>query len=128
VSKNNNNDKPCPCGTGKPLSVCCEPVIMGQLIATSAETLMRSRYTAYVIRNEQYLLDSWHKSTRPDSIDVDKATQWIRLKILNSDFDRVEFIATYRIQGKAHKLHENSRFVCEDRKWFYVDGVITPED
>lgn len=83
---------------------------------------MRSRYTAFALGNEQYLLDSWHASTRPESIDIDPAMQWIRLSILNSDTDRVEFVATYRIQGRAHKLHENSRFIFEHGKWFYVDG------
>lgn len=90
----------------------------------SAEVLMRSRYTAYALQNEQYLLDSWHASTRPESISIDPSVQWIRLSILNSDNDHVEFVATYRLQGRAHKLHENSRFVFEDGKWFYVDGII----
>ena len=85
---------------------------------------MRSRYTAYALQNEQYLLDSWHASTRPESIDLDPAAKWIRLNILNSNKDHVEFIATYRLQGKAYKLHEISSFVFEDGKWFYLDGVI----
>ena len=84
---------------------------------------MRSRYTAYAMNNEQYLLDSWHASTRPESIDMDPTAQWIRLVIVKNNNNHVEFIATYRIQGKAHKLHENSRFVFEDGKWFYVDGT-----
>ena len=86
---------------------------------------MRSRFTAYALGNEQYLLDSWHESTRPESIDIDPAMQWIRLSIIDSDDnDHVEFAATYRVQGRAHKLHENSRFIFEDGQWFYVDGVI----
>ena len=85
---------------------------------------MRSRYTAYVLKNEQYLLDSWHSSTRPESIDIHTSEKWIRLKIVDSDEEQVEFIATYRVQGKAHKMHEKSRFVFEAGKWFYIDGVI----
>ena len=85
---------------------------------------MRSRYTAYALQNAQYLLDSWHGSTRPASIHFDPSVQWIRLKIVNSGSDRVEFLAIYRRQGKAHKLHENSRFVFQDGRWFYVDGVV----
>lgn len=88
---------------------------------------MRSRYTAYAQQNEQYLLDSWHASTRPESINIDPSVQWLRLSILNSDTDHVEFVATYRLQGRAHKLHENSRFVFEDGKWFYVDGIINDD-
>ena len=96
-------------------------------MAPTAEALIRSRYTAYALQNAQYLLDSWHASARPASIDRDPSVQWIRLSILNSHLDQVEFVATYRLNGRAHKLHENSRFVFEDGKWFYVDGVTRDE-
>ena len=115
---------PCPCGTGKPLSDCCEPVIKGILNASSAEVLMRSRYTAYVLKNEAYVLDSWHQSTRPDSLGMDANVKWLRLKIVDSTKYQVEFIATYRSEGKACKMHENSRFLFENGRWFYVDGVM----
>jgi SEC-C motif-containing protein len=120
--KKNKSIPHCPCGSGKLINACCEPYIKEDQPAPTAEALMRSRYTAFALGNEQYLLDSWHASTRPESIDIDPAMQWIRLSILNSDTDRVEFVATYRIQGRAHKLHENSRFIFEHGKWFYVDG------
>ena len=84
---------------------------------------MRSRYTAYVLANERYLLDSWHVSTRPESLDLADNIKWLRLKIINSNKNKVEFIATYRLQGKAYKMHESSRFINEDGNWFYVDGV-----
>jgi len=112
----------CPCGSGKAFIDCCKPYIRGTQPVPSAEALMRSRYTAYAMNNEQYLLDSWHASTRPESIDMDPTAQWIRLVILKKNTDHVEFVATYRIQGKACKLYENSRFVFEGGKWFYVDG------
>ena len=118
----------CLCGSNKPLLSCCEPIINGASLALTAEALMRSRYTAHVIQNEQYLLDSWHSSTRPESIDVNTSEQWIRLKIINSEENNVEFIATYRLQGKAYKMHENSRFIFEDGKWFYADGEIKSEE
>ena len=114
----------CPCGSGKTFFDCCQPCINGIRPALTAAALMRSRYTAYALQNEQYLLDSWHVSTRPESIGLDPAAKWIRLNILNSNKDHVEFIATYRLQGKAHKLHETSCFVFEGGKWFYLDGVI----
>lgn len=114
----------CPCGSGKAFFDCCQPYINGARPAPTAEALMRSRYTAYAIQNEQYLLDSWHASTRPESIGLDPAAKWIRLNVLNSNKNRVEFIATYRLQGKAHKLHEIGRFVFEGGKWFYMDGLI----
>jgi len=115
---------PCPCGSGKDLDQCCRPYMDGSLSAPTAEALMRSRYTAYALQDSQYLLDSWHASTRPESIDLDPALQWIRLRILNSNGNHVEFVASYRLQGRAHSLHENSRFVFEDGNWFYVDGVL----
>ena len=114
----------CPCGSGKAFFDCCQPCINGTRPAATAEALMRSRYTAYAMQIEQYLLDSWHASTRPESTGLDPAAKWIRLNILNSNKDHVEFIATYRLQGKAYKLHEISSFVFEDGKWFYLEGVI----
>ena len=112
----------CPCGSGKALPLCCESIINGTDTALTAEALMRSRYTAYTLQAEQYLLNSWHSTTRPESIVMEDAVQWLSLKIVSCDATHVEFIATYRINGKAHKIHENSRFVYEDGSWFYVDG------
>jgi SEC-C motif-containing protein len=113
----------CPCGSNLPLSQCCEPYINNTSTAPTAEALMRSRYTAYTLSNDTYLLETWHSSTRPVRIDMDASLQWVRLEIINSEHDRVEFIVTYKIQGKAHRLHENSRFVFEDQKWFYLDAL-----
>ncbi len=115
-------DTPCPCGSGKKPDDCCAPVIKGNTPAQTVETLMRSRYTAYTQHNANYLLKTWHRSTRPQSIEFDKQMQWLRLKIVHSNDNTVEFIATFRINSKAHKLHEKSRFVQEHGQWFYVDG------
>jgi SEC-C motif-containing protein len=114
------NTESCPCGSGKMLTSCCQPYINAEMAAPTAEALMRSRYSAYALGNEQYLLDSWHVSTRPKHIDADPGAQWIRLKIIEVQFDRVQFIATYRLNGKAYKLSENSCFVLDDGKWFYL--------
>lgn len=113
----------CPCGSGKTLPECCQPYIDGTLVAPTPEALMRSRYSAYATNDEQYLLDSWHASTRPRKIDADPSVQWIRLKIVDADISKnlVEFVATFRLNGKAHKLHEKSHFVLEHGKWFYLD-------
>jgi len=89
---------------------------------------MRSRYSAYVLRLEPYLLATWHASTRPASLDLaDDTARWLGLEIRRHDVtgtDRavVEFVARYRIAGRAQRLHEISRFVREDGRWFYVDG------
>lgn len=92
---------------------------------------MRSRYTAYTLGNEAYLLATWHASTRPASVDLNigKQPKWIGLTIRNqqqSDPDHavVEFVARYRINGRAQRLHETSRFVREEGLWFYIDGDI----
>lgn len=92
---------------------------------------MRSRYSAYVLGNEPYLLATWHQTTRPASLGLaqEAKTQWLGLKIvstakgLRDDTEgSVEFVARYKINGKAHRLHEVSRFVKEAGRWYYVSG------
>lgn len=88
---------------------------------------MRSRYTAYALGNAAYLTASWHASTRPETLDLETSIKWIRLKVLdhNTEDDthaRVTFDAHYKLNGRACKLHETSRFVREDGQWFYLDG------
>ncbi len=86
---------------------------------------MRSRFSAYSLDRQQYLLSSWHPTTRPDSIESDPSIHWLRLKIINAErrTDQVEFVATFKRNGKAHKMHENSRFIFENGQWFYLDAV-----
>lgn len=86
---------------------------------------MRSRFSAYTLDRQQYLLSSWHPTTRPDSIESDPSIHWVRLKIVDAERrpDQVEFIATFKINGKAQKMHENSRFVFENGCWFYLEAV-----
>ena len=90
---------------------------------------MRSRYSAYVLGLEPYLLATWHASTRPTALDLDKETspRWLGLDIkrhqaTGPDSAVVEFVARYKTGGRAHRLHEVSRFVREDGRWYYVDG------
>lgn len=89
---------------------------------------MRSRYSAFACNDESYLLESWHPDTRPESLGLfDKEpVKWVGLKVLNHISEgskaTVEFIARYKINGKAQKIHELSRFVKEQGRWFYVDG------
>lgn len=122
---------PCPCGSGRSLADCCGPYLEGQSIAPTAEALMRSRYTAYVLLREDYLLSTWHASTRPPAVDHSKGTQpkWIGLEVkqhlqLDETHAIVEFVARYKLSGRAHRLHEKSRFVREADRWFYLDGDI----
>lgn len=122
MKKRANNN--CPCGSGMSLETCCQQYISREKPVADPETLMRSRYTAYCLNNTEYLLSSWHASTRPATLDADNDTKWIRLKIISSSNSTVEFIATCRLQGKAHKLHETSRFIYENNIWYYLDGVL----
>ena len=90
---------------------------------------MRSRYSAYVKENESYLRNTWHPDTRPESIEFEPAIKWTRLRIKNTDKGgvkdeqgTVEFIATYKSNGRAFQLHEVSRFVRNNGDWVYLDG------
>ena len=90
---------------------------------------MRSRYSAYVLRLEDYLLQSWHPETRPAQLLLDESPQpkWIGLEILghalqDADHATVEFIARCKVGGRAQRMHEHSRFVRIERRWLYLDG------
>ncbi len=91
---------------------------------------MRSRYSAYVLGLEDYLLATWHASTRPAALNLGAEAQakWLGLEIKasaeNGDSATVEFVVRCRVGGRAQRLHEVSRFVRADGRWFYVDGVI----
>ena len=137
----------CPCGGGA-YATCCGPYISGDVLPATAETLMRSRYTAFTLRDEPYLRATWHASTcPPDALFAEEEkVQWLGLEVKSalrlrqrkaesadqaeeSNRDTVEFVARYKVKGRAHRLHEVSRFVREPGKgadggmrWFYLDG------
>jgi len=110
----------CPCGSGKMYTACCEPVI-GGATASSAEALMRSRYSAYVLGHWHYLHTSWHPDTRPSKVSP-TSTDWLGLSIIHSTEDTVEFIAGFREDGNIMALHETSHFAQKDGHWRYLDG------
>lgn len=90
---------------------------------------MRSRYTAFVLNNETYLRFSWHIDTCPKTIHLNNKTQWLGLAIKSTekgqphdDTGRVEFVARYKNNGKAVRLHESSRFIQHQQRWVYLDG------
>jgi SEC-C motif-containing protein len=94
---------------------------------------MRSRYSAFCLRAEQYLLASWHPQTRPTTLTFDPEQRWLGLKIIACQAGGatdatgvVEFVARYKVHGKAFRLHESSRFSRVDDNWVYVDGEIDP--
>jgi SEC-C motif-containing protein len=120
----------CPCG-GASYAECCGR-FHGGARPDTAEQLMRSRYSAYVLGLTDYLHRTWHASTRParDELHEDGGAKWLGLDVkrhvpaagANSDKATVEFVARYKVGGRAHRLHEISRFVREDGQWYYVDG------
>ncbi|KAF0102357.1 MAG: SEC-C motif domain protein [bacterium] len=123
---------PCPCGSGLELARCCGPYLRGERLPPDAQALMRSRYSAYVLGDEVYLLDTWHPRTRPAELGLDRdgRVRWLGLKVrkhevLDADHARVAFLARYKIDGKAHRLEENSRFTRIDGRWLYVDAEET---
>lgn len=111
----------CPCSSGLLFELCCGPIINSEP-ATSAEALMRSRYSAYVLGFWDYLRESWHPDTRPSSVSPTN-TQWLGLNIIHSSIDSVEFIAGFREGAKIMALHEISRFKQVNGRWRYVDGI-----
>lgn len=119
----------CPCGLGEPYDDCCGPLHRGDREAATAEQLMRSRYSAFAVGDADYLLRTWHPTTRPEELDLDPAQRWLRLEIVDrtggGPFDTegtVDFRAHYRHRGATSALAEHSRFTREGKTWLYVDG------
>jgi SEC-C motif-containing protein len=119
----------CPCRSGNAYEECCGRFHGGAAVAPTAEALMRSRYSAYALGLADYILDSWHPSTRPTELELDPGLSWYRLDVLaarGGPFDRVgvvEFRAYYRSDGQRGDQHEVSRFVRERGRWYYVDAA-----
>jgi SEC-C motif domain protein len=121
------NSERCPCSSGLTYVECCGLLHAGAA-APTAEALMRSRYSAFVLLDAEYLLQTWHASTRPSSLELDASTRWIGLRVLGRTRggppDRegtVEFDAAYR----GGSQHENSAFIREGGRWFYRGEATT---
>lgn len=123
----------CPCGSGETLGACCARYLTsrGGAAAPTAQALMRSRYTAFAIGDAAHLLDTWHAGTRPTDIELDPRQRWLHLNVescsAGGPFDSigtVQFTAVYRGPEGRDELHELSRFVRENGRWYYVDGDV----
>ncbi|TSH91384.1 hypothetical protein FOZ76_18605 [Verticiella sediminum] len=121
----------CPCGSGLPYAGCCARWHHGaeRLRAPDAQALMRSRYSAFVLDELGYLIDTWHPDTRPAALEPNPAgLKWLGLEVrehrqLDPEHAVVEFVARSRWQGRASRQHERSRFERQpDGRWVYVDG------
>lgn len=123
--------KACPCLRGEPFDTCCGPYLRGDATPPTAEHLMRSRYSAFGVGDADYLLKTWHSTTAPSDIELDSLQRWYRLDIhrthaggLLDAEGTVEFSAFYKHPDGNGVLRESSRFVREDGRWKYLDGVI----
>ncbi|WP_055585410.1 YchJ family protein, partial [Peterkaempfera griseoplana] len=121
----------CPCGLPSSYADCCGRLHRGEAAAATAEQLMRSRYSAFAVGDEAYLLRSWHPRTRPQRLGLDAGTRWLRLEVLGGSDGgpfhsegTVEFRAHCSQGGQGGELHENSRFVRHEGAWVYLDGVV----
>ncbi|TXR55276.1 YchJ family protein [Quadrisphaera setariae] len=123
----------CPCGTGEAYGACCARFHRGEADAPTAEALMRSRYSAFALRDTSYLARTWHASTRPtlDELRLDADQRWLRLDVLGTtgggpfdDDGTVTFEARWRSGAERGVLRERSRFVREERRWTYLDGEV----
>ena len=124
----------CPCGSQLKYADCCQRLHLGKAKASNAEQLMRSRYSAFVQQNIDYLIDTLHPTQRQtDDREVLQQTcqntRWLGLQIVKSqdkkDTAKVEFVAFYE-DSPIGQLHERSNFVLEAGLWFYLDGEFLP--
>lgn len=131
----NPANRPCPCGSGKPYARCCRIFHRGEAVAPTAEHLMRSRYAAFALGLDEYLLDTWADATRPGTLEgAGERITWIGLEIRDTrggrDGDRdgeVEFVARGIVDDHLTTLQETSRFIRERGRWCYVDGDLAPD-
>ncbi|MCC6136853.1 MAG: YchJ family protein [Candidatus Contendobacter sp.] len=123
----------CPCGADAPYAGCCGRYLDGDQFPATVEALMRSRYVAYVQQRADYLLRTWHSTTQPEALDFSTDSgHWLGLKVIRvvagraeDEHGTVEFVARYKVSGKAHRLHEISRFVREADLWVYLNAEVT---
>ena len=125
---------PCPCGSANAYADCCGRWHLGLKQAEHAptpEALMRSRYSAYVLRLGDYLMATWYPGTAPGELEL-APLKWLGLEVRHSeqsgDAGVVEFVARCREHGRAQRMHEISRFVREGDRWYYIDGQIPEAD
>ncbi|MCF6142444.1 hypothetical protein L1S34_14200 [Flavobacterium sp. K77] len=120
----------CPCCSGKNYSGCCQLAHLEHSKVRSAETLMRSRYSAFALRNAEYLMITTHSSqqkyhSKEDYLTWATQNEWLKLEIVEAHDNIVEFKAWYHNQEKVLCLHhERSSFVMDNGAWYYVDGIF----
>lgn len=121
---------PCPCGSGRGVNGCCGPLIARIEAAETAEALMRSRFTAFVMSDADYLLYSWHPSSRPTYLEFSADRVWTSLEIklvlggaASDAVGEVGFVAGFKEGGIDGAVKEHSYFQRHDGRWVYVRGI-----
>lgn len=119
----------CPCG-GSNYAACCGRFIEQGQIPQTPEELMRSRYTAYTLGDEAYVHATWYPRTLPAGplVSNEPGMKWLGLEVrrhaATGGDGMVEFVARYKVGGRAQRMHELSRFVREAGRWYYLDGAF----
>jgi SEC-C motif-containing protein len=124
--------EPCPCGSGLLFGQCCGPLLAGHAAAATPEALMRSRYTAFQLRDADHLRDTWDPAKRPAKLDFEGDSRvWSKLEIVSTlgggEADErgvVEFKARFELGDDSYLIHEVSRFHRLGGRWAYLDGSI----
>jgi SEC-C motif-containing protein len=128
MGKQINMTKNCYCGALIVFESCCEPFIIGNNHASTAEVLMRSRYSAFATQQADYLVTTTHRAERTSTLKKDVlewsiANHWQKLEVVSVTSTTVEFKAYYLDYNKKPQIHhELSTFIKEDGLWYYVDG------
>ncbi|MCX8955908.1 YchJ family protein [Erwinia psidii] len=126
--------EPCPCCSGLQYNLCCQPCLSGKTLPSTPEVLMRSRYTAYAKKDTDYLMATWHPACQPvrfrTSIEQSASeTEWLSLHVISAQVGRdnaegyVTFFARYSENQRERFIHERSRFLKVDQRWYYMDGT-----
>ncbi len=124
----------CPCGSGLEYSLCCQPYLRGESLPLTPARLMRSRYCAYVMRDADYLVATWHPQRRYETLKADisasfTGTQWLGLTVFeeadgqDDNEGYVSFVARFKDQHRESAILERSRFLKESGQWYYVEGT-----
>ncbi|MEE9407752.1 MAG: YchJ family metal-binding protein [Polaribacter sp.] len=119
----------CPCNPSNLYDDCCKKAHQNIHSVTTAEILMRSRYSAFVLANIDYLQKSHHSATRPSKYEKKeilswtKSVEWVKLNVLNSTKNTIEFKAYFKENGSLNVIHENSFFVKENNHWVYKNAL-----
>lgn len=124
----------CPCGSAVEYSLCCQPYLSGTQVAPDPSHLMRSRYSAFVMKDADYLINTWHPNCQAVAFRAEieagfARTQWLGLTVFENTGDKVDnegyvsFIARFNEAGKTGAIIERSRFLKENGRWYYIDGT-----